>query len=119
MLARWRKARFLGLLVFLLASGLSSGATAYLHSCPVSAGSRDAEHSHDGSSGGRHHAPGQECQCIGTCSLAWSSTTPEPVALDISREVILAAPSFAGDSAPIAARPDRLLPPATAPPSTL
>lgn len=119
MLARWRRARLFGYLVLLLASGLSSGATAYVHSCPTELATREAGHPHEGTGGHGHHAPGKQCHCIGTCSLAWSSTVPQPVAFETARELTQAVAIFADRSATPRSHPDRLHPPATAPPSTL
>jgi hypothetical protein len=119
MLASLRRARLFGYFVLVLASGLSSGVAAYAHTCPTEQGTGGGEHAHDGSSRHCHGAPGDECRCLGSCHLAWSATAPAALDLESIGELPATVLAFTDRSATNVTFPSRLLPPSTAPPSTL
>lgn len=115
MLALLRRSRTLGLVLVLLAPGVSGEVVQWLHACPVSSPEAAAEHQHGADHSGSGQAP--SCQCIGACQTPGVLAPPKAA-------VAVAAVSEPNHRVTLpsvvrfvpTATPFDLLPPATAPP---
>jgi hypothetical protein len=113
--------RLLALPLLIATPGALGTVLQTLHPCPVatpwmpqSAGSESGHH--DGHGGDSGSAP-SPCQCVGACQVAPTWVSPASSPRIVARTVVrgTTTPAVEAPDAP-RARPDRLLPPATAPP---
>ncbi|MEZ4585983.1 MAG: hypothetical protein R2909_06245 [Gemmatimonadales bacterium] len=123
MLRSLRHSRLFSLLLLGASPGLGGVALPVLHPCPVDmpwmAGAEA------GSGAGHHHETAPEqggthagtCQCLGACQVS-SAAVPKAAGTPVLEPLVFerAGPRLAA-ATPLAARPDRRQPPATAPPT--